>query len=250
MGKRLVYTQIRPCSIHGSITKIWVISNMKYYTVYETVNKETGRCYRGKHITDNPYDGYLGSGKYLKHAIKKHGIECFEKFVLYVFDNKEDMAKKEAELVTEEYLRSGNTYNLKLGGDGGWDYLNKNTEKNIENKRRASVIGNQRKIYLLLNDYKFKKEYSKRSSDTLKKTHREGKIKIPSFSGNYHTEETKKTMSEKHTGKHIGEKNSQYGKCWIVSDIEKKSISIKKDDLQIWLDKGWIKGRRSNYDFV
>jgi len=97
---------------------------MKYYTVYETVNKETGKSYRGFHETDDPYDGYLGSGKYLKRAIKKHGIEKFEKFVLYVFDNKEGMAKKEAELVDDEYLRTHDTYNLKRGGDGGWDYLN------------------------------------------------------------------------------------------------------------------------------
>ena len=64
---------------------------MKYYTIYETINKINGQNYIGKHITNNPYDDYLGSGKYLKRAIKKYGVENFEKKVLYIFDNKEDM---------------------------------------------------------------------------------------------------------------------------------------------------------------
>ena len=38
-----------------------------------------------------------------------------------------------------------------------------------------------------------------------------------------------------------GDKNSQYGKRWI--HLEKINKLIKKDDLQQWLDLGWIKGR-------
>ena len=60
---------------------------MKFYTVYKTVNKTNRKYYIGKHITDDPYDGYLGSGKHLKRAIKKYGEESFQKFVLYIFDN-------------------------------------------------------------------------------------------------------------------------------------------------------------------
>jgi hypothetical protein len=42
-----------------------------------------------------------------------------------------------------------------------------------------------------------------------------------------------------------GEKNSQYGTCWIHND--KKSISIKKEDLEKYLAEGWIKGRKMKF---
>ena len=34
------------------------------------------------------------------------------------------MDNKEAEIVNEEFLKRDDVYNLKLGGEGGWDYLN------------------------------------------------------------------------------------------------------------------------------
>jgi hypothetical protein len=41
--------------------------------------------------------------------------------------------------------------------------------------------------------------------------------------------------------KQSGENNPQFGTCWITKNFENKKI--KKDDLSLWLDKGWIKGR-------
>lgn len=42
-----------------------------------------------------------------------------------------------------------------------------------------------------------------------------------------------------------GEKNSQYGTCWIHND--KESIKIKKEDLEKYLTEGWIKGRKMRF---
>ena len=52
-------------------------------------------------------------------------------------------------------------------------------------------------------------------------------------------EKIKKTLKE--NGHQQGEKNSQYGTCWITKDGENKKI--KKYELDFFENKGWKKGR-------
>lgn len=113
-----------------------------YYTVYQTTNLINGKIYIGKHKTTNPYDDYLGSGAKLQIAIEKYGKHNFKKDILYIFDNKNDMDIKERELVNEEFKSNRNTYNVKLGGDGGWDYINTNQEimDNRNNKAKTTLL--------------------------------------------------------------------------------------------------------------
>ena len=80
--------------------------------------------YVGKHITDNKDDNYMGSGLRIKYAIKKYGIENFEKTILFECASIDEMNAKEAEIVNEDFIARDDVYNIKLGGDGGWDYLN------------------------------------------------------------------------------------------------------------------------------
>lgn len=59
-------------------------------------------------------------------------------------------------------------------------------------------------------------------------------------------EEAAKKLSEKYlkSGFHKGQNNPMYNTCWI-SDIEnKKSIKISNDNLNKYLQDGWIKGRK------
>ena len=46
----------------------------------------------------------------------------------------------------------------------------------------------------------------------------------------------------KQENKHSGEKNSHFGTCWITKD--NKSIVIKKELLNQYLNDGWVKGRK------
>jgi hypothetical protein len=77
--------------------------------------------------------------------------------------------------------------------------------------------------------------------------HAEGSLKAPDWAGKRHSEETKKKISIK-ASKKIGELNSQYGTCWIYKLEFKKSIKIKKIDLEKYLNDGWIVGRIMNFD--
>ena len=108
-----------------------------YYIIYKITNTLNGKYYIGKHQTTDLNDGYLGSGKLLKRAIEKYGVEHFTKEILHIFDNEVEMNAKEKELVVicEE------SYNLCPGGRGGFGYINANLDlteiriKNLEKSR-------------------------------------------------------------------------------------------------------------------
>ena len=54
----------------------------------------------------------------------------------------------------------------------------------------------------------------------------------------------KQSKSFKFIGHAQGEKNSQFGTCWIYNLTDKMSRKIPKEDLSDWESLGWIKGRK------
>lgn len=86
------------------------------FVVYKITNLLDGRVYVGVHKTYNVNDKYMGSSKHLKKDLKKLGRENFKKEILFVFDNKEDMLFKEAEIVNREWCHRPDTYNRVTGG--------------------------------------------------------------------------------------------------------------------------------------
>jgi len=214
------------------------------YLVYKITNKINGKIYIGVHKTENIDDGYLGSGKYLKQAIKKYGAGNFEKEILALFDNSEDMFRMESELVNKDFINDKNTYNLRLGGFGGFDYINSipglnNTKRNFESIRLGLKLKAE-------TDPVFVETRRKNGSEQLKKLHQECKIKYDTFTGKTHTDETKKKISDMAKTR-IGAKNSQFGTCWIYNTDLMENKKIKNEELNFWIDLGWVKGRKICY---
>lgn len=119
---------------------------MTYYLVYKTTNLINGKFYIGKHQTEDLNDGYMGSGNVLKRAIKKYGEDNFTTEILEVYDKKWKMELAERILVVVDKEVS---YNLKRGGNGGFDYLNevywteekrKEKQQKIREKNGPSII--------------------------------------------------------------------------------------------------------------
>lgn len=88
----------------------------KFFVVYQITNLIDGKIYVGAHVTYNVNDKYMGSSKYLNKDMKELGRQNFKKEILHIFDNKEDMVSKEAEIVNREFCHRQDTYNRIVGG--------------------------------------------------------------------------------------------------------------------------------------
>lgn len=207
-----------------------------YYTVYKITNKIDNKIYIGSHQTLNLNDGYMGSGKFIKRAIEKYGLNTFEKEILFVFNSKKEMYDKEAEIVNLQFLSEENTYNLKVGGFGGWDHENLNSQK----QKEKCIKGNIKQKWLSENDPNWKGGDNKRKSgsENLKNAHKLGKIKYDTFTGKTHTDDAKNRIGLKNSEHQFGSKNSQFGTLWITNGSENKKI--KKIEI---MPEGWYKGR-------
>lgn len=216
-----------------------------HYTVYQITNKVNKKIYIGVHQTEDLDDGYYGSGTILNRSIEKHGLESFEKQILHIFDNPEEMFSKEAELVNEDFVKRPDTYNLRVGGQGGWDYVNR-VGLNVypthsETLKENFALGTKVVQDKLKNDFEFRKAFCKNVTLGLKKHY----VDNPAhFLGRNHSQETKQKMSKSQLGKHTGQKNSQYGTCWIHSLELKENKKIPKIDLDKWIDQGYTLGRK------
>jgi len=92
----------------------------KYYYIYHIINLINRKYYVGAHGTNNLEDNYFGSGWALQSAIKKYGKENFKKEILYFCLNEKEMFRLEEKIVTNEFLKEENVYNLVTGGSGGY----------------------------------------------------------------------------------------------------------------------------------
>ena len=206
-----------------------------FYTIYKVLNKLSGKHYIGMHKTKNLNDGYMGSGKLIKRAIAKHGIENFTKEILYTYDNEQDMKNKERELV----IVSEETYNLCEGGKGGFGYINKNKLNIYENhgilaaKNARETIKNKR-----LDDPEYNKKYLEKQKRLSNLGTQVQKEKYPNgvWFGKSHSEDTKQKMRK---SKNVGNNNSQFGSMWITNGSDNKKIKKDVD----FIPEGWYKGR-------
>lgn len=211
-----------------------------FYTIYQITNNINGKIYIGKHQTSNIDDGYMGSGKLLQRAIIKHGIENFSKSILFVFDNQYDMDKKESELVDEQFCLMESTYNIKIGGTGGFDFINKHKlgfgQGDFHTAEAKSKISQWQEAYWP-NETANKKEYRISQIKKWAKTDRNVN-KFNSQNNPMNNPDQKAKHKKALEGKFKGSDNSQFGTMWITNGVVNQKI--KKTDQ---LPDGWKKGR-------
>lgn len=159
------------------------------YIIYKTTNLVNNKIYIGVHKTDKK-DEYLGSGRLLIKAIKKYGEESFVRKVLFEYKYRKDAYIKESELVNEEFCLNRNTYNLRCGGDGGFDYINRSGISKFKGKKHTKET--RKKISIISKKLRHTEETKRLISKKLKgrKITWKDKLKSPK------TSEHKKKLSE------------------------------------------------------
>lgn len=214
-----------------------------YYTVYKITNLVNGKIYIGVHRTKDLDDGYMGSGKIIIRAIKKYGVEHFHKEYLEIFDNVDDMFNMESNLVDNDFILREDTYNLKLGGEGSFDFINNNTELRVAKNRLAA----QRTHEALERKYgdgwksfiRERMESAVSVNDRSEWSRVNGLKMAGFFKGQKHTQETKDIIGKKAQERLKDKtKNSQFGTKWITDGICNRKINSSDD-----VPDGWHYGR-------
>lgn len=203
-----------------------------HYLVYQITNTLNGKDYIGCHKTENKDDGYMGSGKVLKRAIKKYGLENFKKDILFEASSSEEMFTKEKELV----VLGPQSYNVKEGGHGGFDHISRS--RSTEESQRIGSIGGRKLAERLRVDKELSGRFGLLGSRVGRLYGSVGGQKGCSFRGKHHTEETKKKISVANSKRQAGLGNSNYGKMWITNLITLERKMILKT---LEIPEGWYR---------
>ena len=203
------------------------MDNSIYYTVYKTTNLINGKTYIGQHRTSNINDDYLGSGNLIKLAIKKYGKHNFKKSVMFLCNNAADMDAKERELVSEEFVKRLDTYNLRVGGSRihitkKSPYTNTHRER-ISASCKGRIVTPETKAKISVGN-----SGKKRSTETKAKMSAAAKVKT--FSKEHRANMSLSRKGKKHTwGEEAKERSRKR-----LADKEKIKDSKKRKYITPW----------------
>lgn len=147
-----------------------------YYYIYKITNKINSKIYIGVHSTTNLDDGYMGSGKAIKSAIRKYGKDVFDKEIIEHFNSYEDMISKEIEIVNYDFISTNKTYNACIGGQGGqWKGYTKDTHpivhkwaEKVSATAKANYASGNRTIWDKGKETPYAAENGRKSADKLR----------------------------------------------------------------------------------
>ena len=87
------------------------------HLVYKITNIRNNLVYIGTH-SGSADDNYMGSGKYIRKAIKTFGKQMFRKDIICYCKTEAEAATIESVFVTKDFIRRRDTYNATVGGGG------------------------------------------------------------------------------------------------------------------------------------
>ena len=121
-----------------------------YGAVYITTNLITSKRYIGKVVFAriNDWEKYLGSGLYLKRAVKKYGKENFKKELIILAETEEELRLEEEEaILATRAVESENYYNLKYTSIGGDTFTHNPRKEEIRILKSKRSSGKNNPMY-------------------------------------------------------------------------------------------------------
>ena len=111
------------------------------YYIYRITNKINGKTYIGQHKYKKLNDSYMGSGIHIKRAIKKYGIENFEKEILEFDIPNVDLANDwEQMYIMFERAKGKAEYNIANGGLGSSGFHHTEEHKRYMSKKMKGRV--------------------------------------------------------------------------------------------------------------
>lgn len=180
-----------------------------YGYIYETKCLVENKYYVGQHSVSKFDPKYLGSGKRLRSAVKKYGVESFEVRIIDIAESQQELDEKEL-----YYIKS---------------YWNKYGKENVYNK----VLSCYKMTHEFRKSiYDKHPDYKKKLSDAIHEQDRNGK-RHP-FWNKHHAEEAKQAMRDKLKGKSLSQEhrqkiaNSKIGHTFTSEARKKISDTLKQ----------------------
>ena len=201
----------------------------KFYLIYQIRNTINGKFYIGKHETNQLDDKYMGSGKHLNNAKRKYGLKNFVMTILCYLHNEEEMNLLERMVVTPEFCAREDTYNINVGGDGGWSYMNQLRSENeeLKSKQLKNWVHGPR-------EYCHTPEFSTAVSYGLKLAYAKDPTKHGTTGKHWKSEIASQNMRDPKI-------NRMIGSIWIYN-CQTLDVKIQPKDQPI--PNGWCKGRK------
>lgn len=189
--------------------------------IYKTTNLVNGKQYIGKDSKNNP--NYLGSGSYLKRAIKKYGKQNFKKEILEVCSSHEELIQREEYWLN--YYDAGD--NKMFYNAHNHSYGAPKLSHEIIEKIRIANSGEKHSQYGKPKSEETKQKIANAnrgrtpSDETRKKLSEAGRKRVQ-------TEETRKKLSE--IRKSFGGKTGMYGKKHSEETKQKMRDAVKSGE--------------------
>ena len=200
-----------------------------YGYIYLTINTINKRMYIGKKQSEQYDPTYYGSGKIIKQAIHKYGIENFNNVILDTADSLQELIQKEKYYIKIYYNTYGELmYNIASGGDGGNTLLHKSSQEIKEFKDKMTIINTKRARqdkYRKNIGIKIKEYYNnhpdklKKHSEKIKAVWTPEKRQIHSELIKSRSPEVKKKIAQSHQKKCIFELNNIHKEFDSVKDL-------------------------------